>query len=66
MYKPNGEERMSDQEARQRREAMIERRIERERAASTIADALGTSIYATLLRSDPREELIEAGFSNLR
>jgi len=60
MYKPNGEERMTEQEAIQRREALIERRNERARAMESIAEALGTNIYATLMHADPREELIEA------
>ena len=67
MYKPNGEERMSLQEERLRREAIAEHRMERQRAAAAVADALGTHIYETILHSaDPRQELIEANFASLR
>jgi hypothetical protein len=67
MYKPNGEERMSPQEEKQRRNALAERRMERMKAATCVAEALGTTIYATLMRSsDPREELIEASFAHMR
>jgi hypothetical protein len=66
MYKPNGEERMTEQEARLRREMIIARRLERGHAESLVAEALGTTVFSVLLRSEPREELLEAGFSQLR
>jgi hypothetical protein len=66
MYKPNGEERMTKEEERLWREAVIERRMERAHALSCVAEVLGTTMYADLLGSEPRRELIEAGFSNLR
>lgn len=67
MYKPNGEERMTPVEERQRREALAERRAERLRAASVVAEALGTNMYAALLTaSDPREELIQASYAAAR
>jgi hypothetical protein len=67
MYKPNGEERMNEQDAKRRREELAERRMERIKAADNVASALGTEIFATMMRaSDPREELIHAGFAGLR
>lgn len=67
MYKPNGEERMTPQEERQCREAITERRMERQRAVTSVAEALGTGMYATLMHaSDPRDDLVEASFAHLR
>jgi hypothetical protein len=66
MYKPNGEERMTEQEERQFLEARALRRMERIRAATSVAEVLGTTLYANLLHSDPREDLVAASFSNLR
>jgi hypothetical protein len=51
MYKPNGEERMTQQEEKRRRESVAERRMERERAAIRVGEALGTTIYASLLHT---------------
>ena len=66
MYKPNGEERMTAQEARLCKEAIAQRKIERNRAKANV-EAMCSTIYETILSSpDPREELIAASFSNLR
>jgi hypothetical protein len=64
MYKPNGEERMTEQEERQFLEARALRRLERARAATSVAEVLGTTLYANLLHADPREELVAASFSH--
>jgi hypothetical protein len=67
MYKPNGEEPMTKQEELRRKEAAAERRIERMKAATSVAEVLGTTMYATLLQtSNPRERYTEASFANLR
>ena len=58
MYKPNGEERMTQQEEKRRREAVAERKMERERAATCVAEALGTTIYASLLHTSGSRESI--------
>jgi hypothetical protein len=66
MYKPNGEERMTAQEERRRKEAIALRKIEKTRAEANV-EAMCSTIYETILSSpDPREELIAASFSNLR
>jgi len=56
---------MTEQEESERRQDLIERRQERAKAATSVADVLGNSIYATLMRADPREDLIHASFANL-
>jgi hypothetical protein len=67
MYKPNGEERMTQTEERQRREIIAEHRLERIKAASSVAEVLGTPIYASLVRSSiSREETVGSSFENLR
>jgi hypothetical protein len=66
MYKPNGEEPMTKQEELRRREAAAERRIERMKAAVSVADVLGTTMYATLLQTSSRERVGEASFATLR
>jgi hypothetical protein len=66
MYKPNGEEPMTKQEELRRREAAAERRIERMKAAASVAEVLGTTMYSTLLQSSPRERFTEASFADLR
>ena len=67
MYKPNGEERMSVEEERRRREEIAERRVERLHAAASIADVLGTTVYASLVRSSmAREESIGVPCESLR
>jgi hypothetical protein len=67
MYKLNGEEPLSKEEAMRRREAVAARRAEREKAAACVAEALGTEVFATLMHiSDPREQLIEAAYGNAR
>jgi hypothetical protein len=64
MYKPNGEEPMTKQEELRRREAAAERRIERMKATASVAEVLGTSMYATLLQSSTRERFAEASFAD--
>jgi hypothetical protein len=67
MYKPNGEERMSDQEERQRRDQITQRRIERMHAASSVAEVLGTTVYASLVQSSmAREEAVGVRCDSLR
>ncbi len=58
MYKPNGEERMTEQEELQHRKAIAERKLERART-SPESEALKTSIYAMLAQvQTPREEVV--------
>ena len=66
MYKPNGEERMTEREEREFRAARAQHRLERERAATSVAEVLGTSLFASLLQADPREELAQASYLSLR
>jgi hypothetical protein len=67
MYKPNGEERMSVADEKRLKDELAVRRLDRFRAADQVAEAIGTSMYAQLLRaSDPREDLIAASFIQTR
>ena len=67
MYKPNGEERMTQSEERQRRERITEHRQECIKAASSVAEVLGTPLYASLVRSSiSRKETVGSSFENLR
>ena len=64
MYKLNGEEPMTRQEAMRLREEVAARRMEREKASELIAEVLGTDMYSSLMHvSDPRDQLMEVAYS---
>jgi hypothetical protein len=58
---------MSVEEERRRREEIALRRAERLHAASSIAEVLGTTVYASLVRSSmAREEMAGVRCESLR